>query len=58
MLLEVITGTTREGRFSELVAAWVMDRLGRHDAFDVELVDLRDHPLALLRRRRAGPDGP
>ena len=45
MLLEVITGTTREGRFSELVAAWVMDRLTGHDAFDVELVDLRDHPL-------------
>ena len=45
MLLQVITGTTREGRFSELVAAWVLDRLGRHDAFEVELVDLRDHPL-------------
>ena len=45
MLLEVITGTTREGRFSELVAAWVMDRLAGHDAFDVEQVDLRDHPL-------------
>ncbi len=45
MLLEVITGTTREGRFSELVAAWVMQRLAGHDAFDLELVDLRDHPL-------------
>ena len=45
MLLEVITGTTREGRFSELVAAWVMERLAGRDAFDVELVDLRDHPL-------------
>ncbi len=45
MLLQVITGTTREGRFSERVAAWVMDRLGHHDEFEVELVDLRDHPL-------------
>lgn len=45
MLLQVITGTTREGRFSELVAAWVMDRLGQRDDFAVELVDLRDHPL-------------
>ena len=45
MLLQVITGTTREGRFSERVAAWVMGRLQQHDAFDVELVDLRDHPL-------------
>ncbi len=45
MLLQVITGTTREGRFSERVAAWVVGRLGQHDEFAVELVDLRDHPL-------------
>jgi NAD(P)H-dependent FMN reductase len=45
VLLQVITGTTREGRFSERVAAWVMDRLGQHEEFDLELVDLRDHPL-------------
>ena len=41
MLLQVITGTTREGRFSERVAAWVMDRLGRRGEFEVELVDFR-----------------
>jgi NAD(P)H-dependent FMN reductase len=45
VLLQVINGTTREGRFSERVAAWVMGRLEQHDAFEVELVDLRDHPL-------------
>ncbi|HEX4433355.1 MAG TPA: NAD(P)H-dependent oxidoreductase [Acidimicrobiales bacterium] len=45
MLLQVITGTTREGRFSERVSAWVMARLAQHDAFALELVDLRDHPL-------------
>ena len=45
MLLQVINGTTREGRFSERVAAWVMGRLEQHPAFEVELVDLRDHPL-------------
>ncbi|HEX4128379.1 MAG TPA: NADPH-dependent FMN reductase [Acidimicrobiales bacterium] len=45
MLLQVITGTTREGRFSARVAAWVMGRLERHDAFALELVDLADHPL-------------
>jgi NAD(P)H-dependent FMN reductase len=45
VLLQVITGTTREGRFSERVAAWVMDRLEQHDEFEVELVDLRAHPL-------------
>ena len=45
MRLQVITGTTRVGRFSERVAAWVTGRLERHDAFEVELVDLRDHLL-------------
>ncbi len=45
MLVQVITGTTRQGRFSELVAAWVMTRLSERAAFDVELVDLRDHDL-------------
>jgi NAD(P)H-dependent FMN reductase len=45
MLVDVITGTTREGRFSERVAHWVVDRLSTWEHFDVELVDLRDHPL-------------
>jgi NAD(P)H-dependent FMN reductase len=45
VLAEVITGTTREGRFSEKVAAWVVDRLVAHGGLDVELVDLREHPL-------------
>jgi NAD(P)H-dependent FMN reductase len=45
MLVEIITGTTRQGRFSEKVADWVMDRLGARDDFDVELVDLREYPL-------------
>jgi NAD(P)H-dependent FMN reductase len=45
VLLQVITSTTREGRFSERVAPWVMDRLGQRDDFEVELLDLRDHPL-------------
>jgi len=45
MLLQVITGTTREGRFSERVAQWAIDRLQDREGFDVELLDLRDHPL-------------
>ena len=45
MLVQVVTGTTRQGRFSELVAAWVMTRLSEQAAFDVELVDLREHEL-------------
>ncbi len=45
MQVQVITGTTRRGRFSERVSAWVVARLQQHEAFEVELVDLRDHPL-------------
>jgi NAD(P)H-dependent FMN reductase len=48
MLLQVITGTTREGRFSERVADWVLDRLQGRATFDLEVLDLRDHPLPLF----------
>jgi NAD(P)H-dependent FMN reductase len=43
--IQVITGTTREGRFSEKVAEWVVGYLSARDEFDVELVDLRAYPL-------------
>lgn len=45
MLIQVITGTTREGRFSERVARWVLESLSTRDDLEVEPVDLRDHPL-------------
>ena len=45
MLIQVISGTTREGRFSEKVASWVTQQLEAREDFDVEQVDLRDHPL-------------
>jgi NAD(P)H-dependent FMN reductase len=43
--IQVITSTTREGRFSEKVAAWVMNRLAARDDLELELVDLRDYPM-------------
>jgi NAD(P)H-dependent FMN reductase len=45
MLIQVVTGTTRPGRFSERVADWVVGRLAARDDVKVELVDLRDHEL-------------
>jgi NAD(P)H-dependent FMN reductase len=45
MLIQVIVGTTRDGRFSERVAAWVAGHLRDRMKADVEVVDLRDHPL-------------
>jgi NAD(P)H-dependent FMN reductase len=44
MRIQVITGTTRQGRFSELVTDWVLQRLGERSEFALEPVDLRDHP--------------
>jgi NAD(P)H-dependent FMN reductase len=43
--IQVILGSTRPGRFSERAGSWVMQRLGRRDDFDLELIDLRDYPL-------------
>jgi len=45
MLIDVITATTREGRFSQRVALWVVGYLAARGDLDVELVDLREHPL-------------
>lgn len=45
MLIQIITGTTREGRFSERVASWINGHLTGRSDFDIELVDLLDHPL-------------
>ncbi len=45
MLIQVISSTTREGRFSERVASWVTGQLAGRDDFVVEQVDLRDYPL-------------
>jgi NAD(P)H-dependent FMN reductase len=39
MLIDVITGTTRAGRFSERVATWVLAELGARRDFEVESVD-------------------
>ena len=46
--IEIIIGTTRSNRFSEKPAAWLLDRLTRRDDLSVEVVDVRDHPLALF----------
>jgi len=45
MLVQVITGTTRQARFSERVARWVEGELRDRTDFEIEIVDLRDHPL-------------
>ena len=43
--LLVINSTTREGRFSDHVSQWVVDGLRSRTGAEIELLDLRDHPL-------------
>ena len=41
----VILGSTRDNRFSERAGQWVVERPDARGDMEVELVDLRDHPL-------------
>jgi NAD(P)H-dependent FMN reductase len=44
-VVQVIVGSTRPGRFADKPLAWLADRLGRREDLELEIVDLRDHPL-------------
>ena len=46
----VILGTTREGRYGDKPAHWIVGRLNEHPQLDAELVDLRDWPLPMFDR--------
>jgi NAD(P)H-dependent FMN reductase len=43
--IDVILGSTRGDRFSERAGRWVAEGLSARDDMEIELVDLRDHPL-------------
>jgi len=43
--IAVIIGSTREGRFADVPARWAAARLADMEGIEVDLVDLRDHPL-------------
>jgi len=44
-LIQVIVGSTRPGRFADKPVAWLADRVGSRSDLELEIVDLRDHPL-------------
>lgn len=46
--IQVILASTRQGRFGEKPAAWLMDRLSPRTDLGAELIDLRDHPLPIF----------
>jgi NAD(P)H-dependent FMN reductase len=43
--IQVILGSTRQGRSGDKVASWFMEHARARTALDAELVDLRDWPL-------------
>ena len=44
-VLSVIVGSTREGRFSEKPAKWILQHLKKREGVDARLLDLRDFPM-------------
>ena len=45
MTISVIIGSTRQGRFSEKPAQWILQQLRKRDAIEARLLDLRDFPM-------------
>src|SRR3979490_2887929 len=44
-VISVIVGSTREGRFSEKPAEWILQHLKKREGVDARLLDLRDFPM-------------
>jgi NAD(P)H-dependent FMN reductase len=43
--IQVIMGSTRQGRFGEKPAKWIFEELKKKENVEAELIDLRDYPL-------------
>ena len=41
----VVLGTTRNGRFADKPAQWLMGHLAKRQEVDAEIIDLRDYPM-------------
>src|SRR5436190_11410121 len=46
--ISVIIGSTRQGRFSEKPAHWIVQHLQKRDGIEARLLDLRDFPMPLF----------
>ena len=44
-VISVIVGSTRQGRFSEKPAQWVLQHLKKRGGIEARLLDLRDFPM-------------
>jgi len=50
-VISAIVGSTREGRFSEKPAKWILQHLKKRDGVDARLLDLRDFPMPFFDQR-------
>jgi NAD(P)H-dependent FMN reductase len=48
MKLQLIVGSTRPSRAADKVVPWVTRRAALHEAFETEVIDLRDWPLPMF----------
>ncbi len=48
MKLQVIVGSTRPTRAADKVVPWVVNRAALHEAFETEVIDLRDWQLPMF----------
>jgi NAD(P)H-dependent FMN reductase len=44
-IISVIVGSTRQGRFSEKPAQWILQHFQKRDGIEARLLDLRDFPM-------------
>jgi NAD(P)H-dependent FMN reductase len=45
MTISIIVGSTRQGRFAEKPAQWILQELRKREAIEARLLDLRDFPM-------------
>src|SRR6266571_2040732 len=59
-VISVIVGSTRQGRFSERPAQWILQHLTKRTGVDARLLDLRDYPMPFFDQpvSPATPGGP
>ena len=50
MTISVIIGSTRQGRFSEKPAQWILQELRKREAIETRLLDLRDFPMPFFEQ--------
>jgi hypothetical protein len=53
-VISVIVGSTREGRFSEKPAKWVLQHLKNREGIDARLLDLREFPMPFFDQPATG----